>query len=158
MFWVGELPCTCELKLWARAQLSFPNHAAGWWGCGAAILGYFYRLSVMEREVSLFSLLVITFEVSEGQLIKHNSTVEMLLRKSNFVTLDRPLLTQVLCLHLLRKPGLSAPLNLLRKNLCVQTLYLILCSILLYFLALGFECDSSFPFIKSTSLVNKEHM
>lgn len=75
----------------------------------------------MEREVSLFSLLVITFEVSEGQLIKHNSTVEMLLRKSNFVTLDRPLLTQVLCLYLLRKPGLSAPLNLLRKNLCVQT-------------------------------------
>lgn len=27
----------------------------------------------MEREVSLFSLLVITFEVSEGQLIKHNA-------------------------------------------------------------------------------------
>lgn len=75
----------------------------------------------MGREVSLFSLLVITFEVSKGQLIKHNSTVEMLLRKSNFVTLDRPLLTQVLCLYLLRKPGLSAPLNLLRKNLYVQT-------------------------------------
>lgn len=97
MFWVGELPCTCELKLWARAQLSFPNHAAGWWGFGAGILGYFYGLSVMGREVSLFSLLVITFEVSEGQLIKHSSTVEMLLRKRNFVTLDSSLLAQVLC-------------------------------------------------------------
>lgn len=93
----GERPCTCELKLWARAQLSFPNHAAGWWGFGAGILGYFYGLSVMGREVSLFSLLVITFEVSEGQLIKHSSTVEMLLRKRNFVTLDSSLLAQVPC-------------------------------------------------------------
>lgn len=75
----------------------------------------------MEREVSLFSLLVITFEVSEGQLIKHNSTVEMLLRKSNFVTLDRPLLTQVLCLHLLRKPGFSCTLEPFTEKLCVQT-------------------------------------
>lgn len=52
----------------------------------------------MGYEVRLSSLLVINFEGAKGQWVKLSSTLEMLLRKRSFVTLDSSLLTQVFCL------------------------------------------------------------
>lgn len=69
-------------------DLSYLSHPCGWvMMIGRS--GGFYKLSIMCCEVRLFSLLVFIFEISKGQLVKHNSSVEMWREEVHFRTLYR---------------------------------------------------------------------
>lgn len=127
--------------------LFLPLWLGGRW-FGAAILGYFYRLSIIGCE-GWAILIACPFEVSKEQLVKHSSTVAMLLLKKKSTLCNFRQVMSVVPLYLIRTPGFN-----LHKNFHVKASLSPVC----IFFALRFEGDSNFLSGKRTLLLNTEYM